>query len=238
MISSSKHTQKSYLNLVPDGDGGAIAIFKGSSDNRNDIYGQKIFSTGTYASQILGFDAQVITDSVKVFWYAANENEGTTYSVYRSADENAKDSDWNLAGTLKKNNKNETNYYELYDWPDINGSIYYRVIQKNENIKPQSSGIEKVDYFRDVESIVLAQNSPNPFSDSTLISFFLPDDEKVTFEFFNSNIETVKRIEDVEFPAGKNEIVFKTEGLSAGIYFYRLKVDKFVDVKKMVITDK
>ena len=146
-IASSKSTQKSYLNLVPDGDGGAIAIFKGSSDNRNDIYGQKIFSTGTYASQILGFDAQVIRDSVKIFWYAANENEGTTYNVYRSADENAKDSDWKLAGTLKKNNKNETNYYELYDWPDINGSIYYRVIQKNENIKSQSSSIEKVDYY-------------------------------------------------------------------------------------------
>jgi|WetSurMetagenome_2_1015567.scaffolds.fasta_scaffold08020_4 hypothetical protein len=238
IISSSKHAQKSYLNLVPDGDGGAIAIFKGSFDNRNDIYGQKIFSTGTYASQILGFDAEVIKDSVKVFWYAANENEGTTYSVYRSADENARDGDWKLAGTLKKNNENKNNYYEFYDWPDINGSIYYRVIQKNENIKPQSSGIEKVDYFRDVESIVLAQNSPNPFSDSTTISFYLPQDGEVTFEFFNSNIETVKKIEDVEYPEGKNEIVFKTEELPPGIYFYRLKVDKFVDVKKMVITDK
>ena len=238
MISSSKNTQKSYLNLVPDAEGGAIAIFKGSSDNRNNIYGQKIFSTGTYASQILGFNAEVIRDSVKISWYAANENAGTIYNVYRSADENAKDNDWKLAGTLKKNNKNETNYYELYDWPDINGSIYYRVIQKNENIKPQSSGIEKVDYFRDVESIVLAQNSPNPFSDSTSISFYLPEDENVTFEFFNSNIETVKSIEDVEYPAGKNEIVFYTEDLPAGIYFYRLKVDKFVDVKKMVITDK
>ncbi len=238
MISSSRNVQKSYLNLVPDGTGGVIAIYKGSFNKRNDIYGQKIFSTGTYASQILGFDAQVIRDSVKIFWYAANENDGTTYNVFRSADENAKDSDWKLAGTLKKNNKNETNYYEFYDWPDINGSIYYRVIQKNENIKPQTSGVEKVDYFRDVESIILAQNSPNPFSDSTSISFYLPEDERVTFEFFNSNIETVKSIEDVEYPAGKNEIVFKAEDLASGIYFYRLKVDKFVDVKKMVITDK
>ena len=124
---------------------------------------------------------------------------------------------------MKKNNKNETNYYELYDWPDINGSIYYRVIQKNENIKPQSSGIEKVDYFRDVESIVLAQNSPNPFSDSTSISFYLPEDENVTFEFFNSNIETVKSIEDVEYPAGKNEIVFNTEGLGCRDLFLSVK---------------
>ena len=139
---------------------------------------------------------------------------------------------------MKKNNKNETNYYEFYDWPDINGSIYYRVVQNNENIQSQTTGLEKVDYFRDVDAIVLGQNSPNPFSDSTLISFYLPEEEEVSIEFFNSNIETVKSIENVEFPAGKNEIVFNAEELPAGIYFYRLKVAKYVDVKKMVITDK
>ena len=238
MIASSKSSQKSYLNLVPDGNGGAIAVFKGSTDKRNDIYGQKIFSTGTYTSQILGFDAEVVNDSVKVFWYAANEIEGTTYSIYRSAAENAEDVDWKIAGTIKKNNKNETNYYEFYDYPDINGSIYYRVVQNSENIQPQKSGIEKVDYYRDADVIVLGQNSPNPFSDSTLISFYLPEEEEVSIEFFNSSIETVKSIEDVEYPAGKNEIVFNAENLPAGIYFYRLKVKKFVDVKKMVVTKK
>ncbi|MDP2363566.1 MAG: T9SS type A sorting domain-containing protein, partial [Ignavibacteria bacterium] len=237
MIASSKSTQKSYLNLVSDGDGGAIAIFKGSSDKRNDIYGQKIFSTGTYASQILGFNAEVIKDSVKIFWYAANEKDGTSYNIYRSADESAIDVDWKLAGTLKKNNKKETNYYEFYDFPDINGSIYYRVLQNNEDIQTQKSGIEKVDYFRDVDVVVLGQNSPNPFSDSTSISFYLPKEAEVSVEFFNSSIETVKSIEDVEFPAGKNKIVFNAQELPAGIYFYRLKVDKFVDVKKMVITN-
>lgn len=237
MISSSQNMQKSYLNLIPDGEGGAIAVFKGSSDKRNDIYGQKIFSTGTYASQILGFDASVVRDSVKISWYAANENDGTTYNIYRSAIENAEENDWKIAGTIKKNNKNSTNYYEFYDWPDISGSIYYRVVQKNDKIKDQYSNVAQVDYYRDVEAIVLGQNSPNPFKDSTLISFYLPDEEEVTFEFFNSNIETVKKIEDVEYPAGKNEIVFNAENLPPGIYFYRLKVGKYVDVKKMVLID-
>jgi hypothetical protein len=237
MISSSQNTEKSYLNLIPDGDGGAIAIFKASSDKRNDIYGQKIFSTGTYASQIIGFDVQVVRDSVKVLWYAANESEGTTYNIYRSGLENPKENDWIIAGSLKKNKITDTNYYEFYDWPDINGSIYYRIEQKNDKTPSQYSGIEKVDYFRDAESIVLGQNSPNPFSDETTISFYLPEEDEVTFEFFNSNIETVKKIEEVEYPAGKNDIVFNAENLLPGIYFYRLKVGKFVDVKKMIITE-
>jgi hypothetical protein len=237
MISSSQNTEKSYLNLIPDGDGGAVAIFKASSDKRNDIYGQKIFSTGTYASQIIGFDVQVVRDSVKVLWYAANESEGTTYNIYRSGLENPKENDWIIAGSLKKNKITDTNYYEFYDWPDINGSIYYRIEQKNDKTPSQYSGIEKVDYFRDAESIVLGQNSPNPFSDETTISFYLPEEDEVTFEFFNSNIETVKKIEEVEYPAGKNDIVFNAENLLPGIYFYRLKVGTFVDVKKMIITE-
>lgn len=235
MISSSHNMEKSYLNLIPDENGGAIAVFKGNSDKKNNIYGQKIFSTGTYASQILGFTTQVIGDSVKIFWYAANENEGTIYSIYRT--DNPETDDWEIAGSIKMNKNSEANYYEFFDWPEINGSIYYRIAQKNEKIQTQYSGIEKVDYYRNVESIVLGQNSPNPFSDSTTISFYLPEEEEVSFEFFNSNIETVKKIEEVEYPAGKNEIVFYAEDLTPGIYFYRLKVKKFVDVKKMVITE-
>ncbi|MCU0342580.1 MAG: T9SS type A sorting domain-containing protein [Ignavibacterium sp.] len=234
MISSSHNMEKSYLNLIPDENGGAIAVFKGSSNKKNNIYGQKIFSTGTYASQILGFTTQVFGDSVKIFWYAANENEGTIYSIYRT--DNPEADNWEIAGSLKMNKNNEANYYEFFDWPDINGSIYYRIAQKNEKMQTQYSGIEKVDYYRNVESIVLGQNSPNPFSDSTTISFYLPEEEEVSIEFFNSNIETVKKIDNVEYPAGKNEIVFYAEDLTPGIYFYRLKVGKFVDVKKMVIT--
>jgi hypothetical protein len=237
MISSSKQTEKSYLNLVYDGEGGAIAVFKGTHNKKNEIYGQKIFSTGTYASQMLGFNAEVKDDSVKISWYAANENESTIYNVYRASVENANEDEWKLAGTLQKENKSSANYYEFYDLPDISGSIFYRVAQINERTKAQYSAIQKVDYFKDVQSIVLGQNSPNPFSSSTTINFYLPEEEEVTFEIFNSNIETVKKIEDVEYPAGKNEIVFNAENLPAGIYFYKLKVGKFVDVKKMIITD-
>ncbi len=235
MIASSKNTQKSYLNLVPDGSGGAIAVFKGNADNQNDIYGQKIFSTGTYASQILGFDVKVIGDSVKISWYAANEIENTTYSIYRSANENALESDWKLVSTIQKNKSNVANYYEYFDVPDTNGSIYYRVVQKNDKTPEQSSSIEMVDYFKDADNVVLAQNSPNPFSDATTINFYLPKEDQVSFEVFNSNIETIKKIDDAEYPAGKNEIVFNADNLPSGIYFYRLKVGKFVDVKKMII---
>lgn len=236
-LASSKNEQKSYLNLIPDESGGAIAIFRGSIGGKNNIYGQKIFSTGTYASQILGFSSEVVDDSVKIFWYAANETDGTSYIIQRTDKEIESESNWKAIGTLKKENKKQSNYYEFHDYPEISGSIFYRVVQKDNDKQIQISSANKVDYFRDVESVILGQNSPNPFSGSTTINFYLPEEDDVTLEFFSSNIETVKKIENEKYPAGKNSFVFNANGLKPGIYFYRLKVNDFVDVKKMVISE-
>ncbi len=236
-ISSSQKLQKSYLNLVSDNEGGAIAIFRGSAEGRNDIYGQKIFSTGTYASQVLGFSSEVVDDSVKISWYAANETDGTTYFVQRSDQSSTANSNWTTVGTLKINNKKKSNYYEFYDVPEKSGSIFYRIVQKNSGKELQVTSPSKVDYFRNVESIILGQNSPNPFTGTTTITFYLPEEEKVTLEIFNSSIETVQKIENKIYPAGKNSYVFNANGLKPGVYFYRLKVADFVDVKKMVVAN-
>jgi hypothetical protein len=236
-ISSSPDIQKSYLNLVSDEEGGAITIFKGSADGQNDIYGQKIFSTGTYSSQILSFSSEVIGDSVKIYWYAANETNGTTYTIQRSEETNETEYNWKTIDTQRIENKKNANYYEYYDRPDVSGSIFYRIVQKINDKGMQVSMTSKIDYFNNVESVVLAQNEPNPFSDSTTITFYLPKEEAVTLEIFNSNIETIKKIEDQEYPAGKNKYVFNSQGLAPGVYYYRLKVADFVDVKKMVMTN-
>lgn len=237
LISSAQNTQKSYLNLISDSDGGAVAVFKGKTNNKNDIYGQKIFSTGTYASQILGFSAIQENDSVKVSWYAANENQETYYSVERSNEDDAAANLWEIIGVVKRGNDKQANYYDFFDIPVINGSVFYRIVQHVKDVEPQFSQIVKVDVFKGADKIILAQNSPNPFSDSTYINFYLPKEEKISLEFFNGTIEMVREIDNQKFPAGKNEIVFYTENLKPGIYFYRLKANGFVDVRKMVITE-
>lgn len=237
IISSSKNLQKSYLNLVSDDNGGAIAVFKGTENGNSNIYGQKIFSTGTYASQILGFSTKVIGDSVKIYWYAANETDGTVYKVQRSEENSGDENNWQNIGTLDVKSKTSANYYEYFDLPDVNGSVFYRIVQMKDGNEKQISAINQIDYYRDVSTTVLGQNSPNPFSDSTTITFYLPKDEPVTIEIFNGYIEMIEKIEDKEFSAGKNTYTFFANGLKPGIYFYRLKTADFVDVKKMIITN-
>ncbi len=233
-VGSNFNTLKSYLSLVTDENGGAIAIFKNKRGNEDDIYGQRIFSSGTYASQIVGFNAGLTGDSVKVSWYSANESGNIKYTVERTGQIDNDSTDWKTVGFVYSNGQPGINQYHYYDIPDTTGTLYYRVLQSDSVSQTQSSDIVRLNYFGSSSNVIVAQNVPNPFADSTVISFYLPDSGNVKVEFYNSHIEKINEINQA-FPSGENNITFSAKGLNPGIYFYRFTVNSFVGVKKMVI---
>jgi len=87
-----------------------------------------------------------------------------------------------------------------------------------------------------VQGAELGQNIPNPFSESTLIRYYLP----------TGTNSAIIRITDMEGSPvkdlqlgnqhGPNQVEFQTNSLASGMYLYSLFVDgKFVDTKKMII---
>lgn len=234
-LGSFHNSQKSYLNLVPDGTGGAIAVFKEKRSGNNEIYAQKIFNTGTYASQVLGFSAELIDDKIKLSWYSANESPNVVYSIERAAQSDSGIINWNIIGSVDVNPNRDINYYELFDVPDYNGTLYYRILQKDNNAETVYDFV-KINYLESASSIIVAQNSPNPFTDSTVISFYLPEEIDVTFEFFDSKVELIQELPKQIYSAGRHEIVFRNNNLQPGIYFYRFKAGNHIEVKKMVVS--
>ena len=81
----------------------------------------------------------------------------------------------------------------------------------------------------------LYQNSPNPFNPVTAISFSLPLDSFVEIEVYNLSGQKVATLVNQEMEEGFHEIVFKPGNLPSGVYVYRLKTDRFVQVKKMML---
>ncbi len=235
-VASNYNTPKSYLSLIPDESGGAIAAFKNYRNGSSIIYGQKIFNNGTYVSQITGFQTELSGDSIKIVWYTTNERGKTKYNIERAVPDDKGNSDWNIIGSINSDGKNANAKYEYYDVPSASGTLYYRVVEADTLKNRERSEISMINYFGSSSDIIVAQNTPNPFSDSTVISFYLPDSEPVTIEFFDDHVERISEI-DKSFPAGENTITFYSKGLKRGIYFYRFKANDFVDVKKMILTN-
>ena len=82
----------------------------------------------------------------------------------------------------------------------------------------------------------LGQNIPNPFSESTIIRYYLPDGSQNAIiritDMEGSPVEDI-RLGDQK---GANQVEFQTQGLASGTYLYSLFVDgKFVETKKMMI---
>ncbi len=80
----------------------------------------------------------------------------------------------------------------------------------------------------------LSQSYPNPFNPSTTINYALPQKGHVTLKVFNVLGQEVAQLVDEVKEAGRFQVQWQPEGLSSGLYVYRLQVGTFVESKKLL----
>ncbi|MBT7470142.1 MAG: T9SS type A sorting domain-containing protein, partial [Candidatus Cloacimonetes bacterium] len=82
-------------------------------------------------------------------------------------------------------------------------------------------------------------NYPNPFNNSTTISFTLNTEniENTEIEIYNLKGQLVEKISNLQFTDSPNQqIVWNAEKFASGIYFYKLAIDgKSVQTQKMIL---
>lgn len=83
--------------------------------------------------------------------------------------------------------------------------------------------------------IGLDQNFPNPFNPSTTISFHLPLRSFVSLKVFNLIGKEIATLVSGELSAGNYSRQWNPEGLSSGVYFYRLHAGPIAETKKLVL---
>jgi hypothetical protein len=79
----------------------------------------------------------------------------------------------------------------------------------------------------------LYNNYPNPFNPATTIQFDIPSRSFVNLSIFNSLGQLVAELENRELSAGHYSRLFTVSNLSSGIYYYKLKADNYIKIKKM-----
>ncbi|MCX6251462.1 MAG: T9SS type A sorting domain-containing protein [Bacteroidetes bacterium] len=100
------------------------------------------------------------------------------------------------------------------------------------------------------KSIFDLQNQPNPFNQTTVISWqfpaCLPDRQvsssqlavssQVVLKVYDFMGKEVRTLTDGEMEPGEHQVTFDGYGLPAGVYFYQLQVNGIVETKKMIIS--
>jgi hypothetical protein len=81
----------------------------------------------------------------------------------------------------------------------------------------------------------LEQNYPNPFNPSTTINFSIPKQGFVNLTVYDMLGREVKTLVNSNMTQGNYAVVFESSNLASGIYYYRIKVNGFIDIKKMIL---
>ncbi len=106
--------------------------------------------------------------------------------------------------------------------------------QKDGN--PLGVKLELNDALEDAE-VQLFQNEPNPFSNQTVIKFFLPKASEAIITITDVSGKVVRTIKN-RYEAGMNqEILNKGDLPSQSVFYYRMQTEDFIGVKKMLLIE-
>ena len=134
------------------------------------------------------------------------------------------------------NNGDINRFVNMYDaLPNI------PFIMKQEVLDIITTGVE--DEKSLAKEFYLEQNYPNPFNPSTKIKYTIPSviasgtkqSQLVTLKVYDVLGNEFATLVNKEQPAGTYEFEFNADGLTSGIYFYKLQAGTFTETRKMLL---
>ncbi len=111
---------------------------------------------------------------------------------------------------------------------DANGELFYTDFTSTIEFNNFDPNMLSVPYL-------LTQNYPNPFNPYTKILYSIPRQSFVTLKVYDLLGREVATLVNEEKPTGIFEIEFNANLLTSGVYFYQLKVNDFVETRKMIL---
>ena len=119
----------------------------------------------------------------------------------------------------------------------VNESIGYLVGDEGRYYTTNNGGITGVDNNNRslVNQFLLGQNYPNPFNPTTTIQYSIPKESFVTIKVYNILGKEIATLVDERKAIGNYSVIFNSNDLSSGIYFYKLISGTYSATKKMII---
>lgn len=171
-------------------------------------------------------------NEVVVEWATATETNNYGFYIERSLD----NVNFEEIGFVK--GAGDSEYENAYSYTDKEtddvGVYYYRLKQVDFDGTYEFSSVISAS-IKAPNSYSLYQAYPNPFNPSATIKFDLKESGLVKLTVYNSLGQVVNTLINNELDAGQHDIMFNAARLASGIYFYKLEVNGFTAVKKMML---
>ena len=93
---------------------------------------------------------------------------------------------------------------------------------------------------KSIHQFSLEQNHPNPFNPNTTITYSLKNNTPATLQIFNLLGQEIRSFTSIPSTAGVHTVTWdglnnNGAAVNAGLYFYQLKADDFVQTRKMIL---
>jgi hypothetical protein len=119
---------------------------------------------------------------------------------------------------------NEYNSYSIIAHPgqtNVNFNFTLTDVEQDQSVVPNDFS--------------LLQNFPNPFNPVTTIKYQIPTSGLVTMKVYDVLGNEMASLVNEEKPAGSYNVEFDATNYPSGIYVYQLKVNSYIETKKMVL---
>ncbi|MGH7496819.1 MAG: T9SS type A sorting domain-containing protein [bacterium] len=167
--------------------------------------------------------------AVQLKWQAVADNDLAHYAIYKSGGTAPLATTTGLSFTDLAVVVGTTVSYGLAA-VDVNGN---QSVRKNASLL--ITRVEERPQAELPSAYELGSNYPNPFNPQTTIDFALPERGHVKLVVFNFLGQEVETLVDAEMSAGIHKAMWDAKQQPSGIYFYRLTVNDFTQIKKMVL---
>jgi len=187
--------------------------------------------------ELSSFTANVDRNKVTLNWVTVSEINNSGFEIERSTVSQGIPNVWDRVGSVAGYGTTFTpQYYSFTDQRLNTGKYNYRLKQIDLN-----GNYEYYNLSNEVEIGIkviykVSQNYPNPFNPTTKIDYELQDDGMVNIKLYDLSGKEVRTIVNAERTAGYYTLEFNAEGLSSGVYIYRMEIDGILkDTKQMIL---
>ena len=208
-----------------------------SNDNSSDTYEESdIVTNPPLPVELNSFSAMILDSKIKLNWRTETEVNNYGFEIERSQKSNVKSqtsAEWVMIGFVDGyGNSNSPKEYFFIDENVIGGKYSYRLKQIDNDGTIEYSKVIEVDMDAPIR-YELSQNYPNPFNPETTIRFTTSNAGFVNLSLYNILGELKGSLVNEFKEAGVHSVRLNASQLNSGIYFYKLEVNDFVQMRKM-----